>query len=440
MRKLSLKITHSAKPLSAFSGLFLFDDLISKFEIQALITPFLPKKKRERGFKTFEKFFSGILGFVAGIECLDDFDWFSRDLVFDELTNSPSSITMGKFLRSFSLRQIEQVASVLPTLAYKMRVWLSPKLTKITFSIDSTDHEQYGLKSEGVDFGYRGFRCLNSQNIFDDKGLCYGFSLRKGSTYSGEGAVEMIHKTLSVVPKEINKYFRADSAYSNLHIYNILLNHHCHFALCLKENVWSPLLEKYGSKIVWRKSRLRFFDSDKCEVGSCLYPIKGLAGRSFLRVVFIRTKRKEIKVGENHPYEHYYAVVTDMSDSEMDNERVLLFYRGRSQVENYIKDLKNGMDFHHFPCMSLKANNVWGLMGIIAYNLMRLVSFTILPNGCFVKTTRRKIVMMAGELVKHARYLEIRIVSYLAKEFERLKMILTDAFFGLNCRLMGNTC
>lgn len=44
-------------------------------------------------------------------------------------------------------------------------------------------------------------------------------------------------------------------------------------------------------------------------------------------------------------------------------------------MENNIKDLQNGMDFHHFPCMSLKANHVWGIVGIIAYNLMRYTSF-----------------------------------------------------------------
>jgi hypothetical protein len=44
MRKLSLKITHSAKPLFSFSGLHLFDDLFHKFEIQQLIAPYLPKK------------------------------------------------------------------------------------------------------------------------------------------------------------------------------------------------------------------------------------------------------------------------------------------------------------------------------------------------------------------------------------------------------------
>ncbi|NOT78115.1 MAG: hypothetical protein HOP07_03825 [Bacteriovoracaceae bacterium] len=27
-----------------------------------------------------------------------------------------------------------------------------------------------------------------------------------------------------------------------------------------------------------------------------------------------------------------------------------------------MKDIKNGLNFHHFPCMSLKANNVWGVI------------------------------------------------------------------------------
>jgi len=47
----------------------------------------------------------------------------------------------------------------------------------------------------------------------------------------------------------------------------------------------------------------------------------------------------------------------------MSDEKILKFYRRRSQVEN---NIKNGMDFHHFPCMKLKANNVWGLIGVIA--------------------------------------------------------------------------
>ena len=88
---------------------------------------------------------------------------------------------------------------------------------------------------------------------------------------------------------------------------------------------------------------MRFFDSNKCEVGDIIYPKKGLSmGKTFLRVVFIRTKKKEILPGDNHPYQ-YYAIVSNMSHSEMSNKDIIKLYRRRAQVENNIKDLKNAI-------------------------------------------------------------------------------------------------
>jgi hypothetical protein len=70
--------------------------------------------------------------------------------------------------------------------------------------------------------------------------------LRKGNTYSSEDAAQMIHHTMSEIPSDIKKYFRADSAYSSQEIYNTLLNQKYHFTICLKQNVWAPILTKRG--------------------------------------------------------------------------------------------------------------------------------------------------------------------------------------------------
>jgi hypothetical protein len=116
-----------------------------------------------------------------------------------------------------------------------------------------------------------------------------------------------------------------------------------------------------------------------------------------------------------------------MSESEMSDERIIKFYRRRSQVENNIKDIKNGLDFHHFPCMNLKANNVWGLIGVIAYNLMRFASFAVVAErGCFVETTRKRIVAIAGEVIIHARSIEIRMMNYVYQEVCRVKAIMNS--------------
>jgi hypothetical protein len=408
MRRLSIKITSNAKTLSSYSGLHLFSNFIEKFEVQSLFGHLVPKKMRDRGFSNFEKLYAGILAFVAGAECLDDFDYLAQDPLFCELTSGPASTTMGKFLRLFDLKQIQDIRNKLPTFAFKMRCWLQPNLYKIVFRMDGTLHEQYGEKMEGVEWNYKKFRSLSSQNLFDDKGLCYGFALRNGATHSSVGAVEMMENAFKVVPKSIQKFFVADSAYANENIYNSLLNHNVNFTICLPEIVWGSLLKNYGNKITWYKTEIKFFKSNKCEIGDVIYPKKGLVmGRKFLRVVFIRAKKKNAVPGDNHPYD-YYAIVTNMSNAEMTNEKIIELYRKRAQVENNIKDLKNGLDFHHFPCQSLKANHVWGLIGIIAYNLMRLISFTISRDGCYVATVRKKIVLKACEVIKHARLLELR--------------------------------
>ena len=75
MNKLSINYTPFALTISSFSGLKVFDDLIHKFEIKNLFGRELPKKQRQRGYTSWNKFYAGILGFIAGTECLDDFDW-----------------------------------------------------------------------------------------------------------------------------------------------------------------------------------------------------------------------------------------------------------------------------------------------------------------------------------------------------------------------------
>jgi hypothetical protein len=190
MKRLSIKITSNAKTLSSYSDLHVFANLFQNFEIQALTQAYLPKKKRNSGWKSSEKLYAGVLGFIAGAECLDDFDWLGNDPLFRDMTNAPSSTTMGKFLRNFSPRQIEQVRNSLPTLAMKQRIWQEPQLHKIVFRMDATTHEQYGEKMENA---------------------------------------------INVVPRGVKKYFVADSGYSSLAIYNQLITKQVHFAICLGE-------------------------------------------------------------------------------------------------------------------------------------------------------------------------------------------------------------
>lgn len=67
----------------------------------------------------------------------------------------------------------------------------------------------------------------------------------------------------------------------------------------------------------------------------------------------IRTKNQKRKVEDKFPF-HYYAVINDMSSSEMDYKKFFRFYHKRSQVKNYIKDLKRVMDFFDKEVIRIK--------------------------------------------------------------------------------------
>jgi hypothetical protein len=64
---------------------------------------------------------------------------------------------------------------------------------------------------------------------------------------------------------------------------------------------------------------------------------------------------------------------------------------------------------------------------VIAYNLMRFASFAVVPDrGCFVETTRKRIVAIAGEVITSARYVEIRMMNYIYQEVMRIKKIMNS--------------
>ena len=198
----------------------------------------------------------------------------------------------------------------------------------------------------------------------------------------------------------------------------------------MKENMYGPLLEKSQNIIKWKNVKMKFFDSEECQIASVPYKLKELKKLSYLKVIFIRAPKKNLQLPlMNWDNYDYYAIATNIFQHEMQEQEVIEFYRKRSNAENYIKEHKNGLDLKHFPCKPLLADTAYGLMGMIAYNFMRYTSFLINPKtGCFSKRIRFKFVNLACEIVKHARYLIVRFPKHIKKEVEHYLNSITLQF------------
>lgn len=410
-KNITIEPTH--KVFSILGGLDFFQVILHKINIEQRLKDLLPQEDGPKSIPSLRKFITLIMAFISGGDCLDDLDILRHDPLFHSLSDGGcASTTMGQFLRSFKNRSVELLSRLLLDVALTLRRSLFPKDKNFVFAIDSTPHVQCGKKIEGVAYNYDGLWCLDSLNVFDQYGFSYGFDLRPGNTYSAQGAELMIYQILKSLPHGSKKFVRADSAYSSLSVYNTLLNAQAYFTIALKENVYAALLEKYGHNIKWKYTKINFFDpkkfySDKSQLGNCLYPLKGLAGsRRYLRVLFARVPKKceaNLEFG-------YYAIVTNIGVHELNDEKLIHFHRQRSNAENFIKDLKYGLDFLHFPCLKLMANKAYGFAGVIAYNLMRFASFLIdKKKGCFIKKVRKKILHLPCQVIKHARYITLKM-------------------------------
>ena len=421
------------KVLSANGGLIIYDQMLDDLNFDNALRKILPKKAKKKGISQFDKFKTLILGFIAGLDSISDIEDLRKDELFCELTaGACADSTMGDFLRSFKTRHLELLQEFLTDIAIKLRQVQFPDEKFVIYSIDATPNIQTGQKMEGAGWNYKNEWGLDTLNIYDQHGFHYGFDIRDGGTYSAKGSGFMLGNVYRKTPNHLEKFMSADSAYSNQEVYNTNLIASCRFVIAMKENVYSSLLQKNDLK--WKKTNIVFFESRECETSERIYYTDNLVnGKKSLRVVFIRAPRirtqEQIELFEDKY--RYYAFVTDISAHEKlpvretivrvgtrgktsykkgdwkmmsaTAENIINFYRYRGNTENFIKEEKGGLDLRHYPCQKQDANKAFGLIGVMAYNLMRLSSFMISKHGCYSKKIRRNFVNLPCQIVKHAR-------------------------------------
>lgn len=435
----NISIEATSEVFSTNSGIFLLNQLWKSLRLAKKFKSVLPRKKRKRGLKQVDKLKALVFSFALGNDSLSDLDKLNEDDLFKSLIGGNcSSTSMGDFLRSFGPRQVEKFQEVMMESVIELRLAIFSEDKKFVLTMDSTPHEHYAKKMEGLAWNYKDMWCLDSQNAYDQYGFSYLFDLRPGNTFSGKEAERWIHLLFKKIPKQLERWFRADSAYSNFKVFEALKAAEVNFAIALKENIGSYVRKKNKNFFTWRKTKLQFFDSNKCEVAMGLYPIKKLEN---LRVVFIRAPKEEQQLNLlEDPSEQgykYYSIITNVSAFKMSEEEIIEFYRQRATAENYIREQKYGFDFLNFPCQKLRANEVFGQAGTIAHNLMRAMSFmmeqkvkrvkgkdgkrrVVTQLGYYSKKVRNELIKIAGKVVSSARKVKLRLSRHNWEVYEKM--------------------
>ena len=113
-------------------------------------------------------------------------------------------------------------------------------------------------------------------------------------------------------------------------------------------------------------------------------------------------------------------MVTGMPLQKFSLQQVVEFHNQRGDVENFIREEKYSYDLKHFPCQKLSANYAYGLLAMVAHNILRWCAVLQKPDKPnFSKKLRRRFIYIPGKIVEHARQLCIKIPERFFKEVQR---------------------
>ncbi|MCH2535771.1 MAG: IS1380 family transposase [Bdellovibrionales bacterium] len=429
-----LKLVASKKKLTNASGLGTMIEFFDSSKLSLDFEKSLPVRKSNRSQGSYRLGLIQLSSFLYGHDCIDDLIEFKYDPALSAIMRGETVLprTMGNFLRDFSVQNISSLNRFLSTQAKAYRDRLinqHPSLKEpVHLSIDSTPHEQSGTKMEGLAFNYKDMWCLDSQSVFDQMGLCYGMQLRSGNTKSGVAAEELIRASFKGFSFREEKYLSADAAYCNQGVIKTCLGLGVKFTIAANQATtqWKEHIHKITHWEPWqyseteiKKARLQGKSLPQVELGMFYWSPSWNEVLKFPIIV----KRQVVEQSDLFEGGYkYYGIVTNHNLFHQSLQSVVEHYNKRANVENFIREEKYGYDLKHFPCQKLQANYAFGLLAMVANNILRFMALIDRPaKTYFAKKFRRKFIHIPGQLVSHARSMVLKVSKQQLKEVHRLR-------------------
>ena len=420
------KLNFDGGDLSSDAGLLLIKEFISKLHFDKLIDSIF--HTNDSSSHRTHKDDENLLQVIYQI-----FSAYYEDDCADELTNDPiltailakealaSQPTLSRFYNRMdndTLRQFDTLMKAMRKIVYTIK---RPEF--ILLDLDSTLLSTYG-KQEGEGFNYHyqehGYHPL----------VCYDgltgdllkILLRDGTAYSSNGVADFLRpllEELSSMEFASELSLRGDSGFATPELYELCEddNYKVSYAIRLKMNSTLVALAKTEDELLFKMAKDNAVDY--AVVYGEFYYQAGTWNKP-RRVVF------KIEKPFNQITHMYTFIVTNMTT---DIESIIQFYCGRGNMENFIKESKNGFDFGAVSSHSKLVNTNRVQIHALAYNIFnwfkRLALCASMKKQC-ADTIRLKLIKIAVKVVRSGRYIYFKLCSscpYISEFYETLTNI-----------------
>jgi len=100
-------------------------------------------------------------------------------------------------------------------------------------------------------------------------------------------------------------------------------------------------------------------------------------------------------------------------ESQGDAVRVFERHALKGDKERLFSEVLSGLDLHHPPCLSLRANQMFYALAMLAYNLLQAIKLLELPDDCQgwrLKTLLAKLLVLPVRMGRRSRQAVARLL------------------------------
>jgi hypothetical protein len=339
-----------------------------------------------------------------------------------------SQPTLSRFENAAGPKDLYRLGETLAevVLGHHRRRLKGHRIRCVTIDLDVTDDPTHGAQQLSLFNGFYGTWCylpLLGFLSFDDEPEQYLFTalLRDGTAPCKRGTLAILSRVIERIAEvfpHVRILVRLDGGFLDPALLEFLEQAQVHYVVGMAENT---VLKRRATKLM-RRARTMSRRSGKTEH---VYSSVRYAARTWPRQRRIIIKAEVTRLEGREPRDNPRFLVTNLNGSSRDiYERI---YCARGEIENRIKELKNGLAIDRTSCTNFWANQFRVLMTGAAYVLMqelrhRAARTTL--GRAQVQTLREKLFKIGGRVVASVR----RFVLHLPKSypfFEAFRSIAT---------------
>lgn len=405
-----MKINFMGGDLSSDGGLLLFKAFADKIGLTRFIREHFHTNDTAlfRIHTDAANLFQVIYMILASYFTDDHADDLAYDPVMKELLEKvrlASQPTLSRFFNRMdetTLEQLHLITQKLLRAAYAVQLPYAVVLdmdTTLLNAYGSQEGAAYNVHYEAV--GYHPILLFDSLTRDLIKA-----ELRAGTQYCSKGTAEFLEPVLKDYRErypEVKLYARGDSGFAAPEVYETLEENGVKYVIRLKDNPKLRKMAAYVDAELYEKTK------EDAISYAVVYGEFQYRAESW-------TKERRVCFKIEKPYGemiHLFSFIVNNTD-EWESEQVINEYCDRGEMENFIKECKNGFDFGSVSSSTMTVNANRLQVHVLAYNLFNLFRRLVLPGKMKkqeINTIRLKLIKIAARCVHSARRVYFKLCS-----------------------------